>query len=208
MWQGFVTQDFFAIKITRIAVVPGENIIELTTDARAAGRRTRIGYLVLGPGAPGEQTVLAAPRLVSYGSAKSPVTITANEAVVSSNGEHVYFQDDVKVTREGVSLKIRGEAGVRYKTEFIATRKGASLDSTARAVTDAKLGPVSRVYSDDIGKVGKPATLDVALVEVVLDRLQLLSPVGIRIAEISVGVRRASPQLVSVRQIHGKHAQG
>ena len=38
--------------------------IELTTDARAAGRRTRIGYLVLGPGAPGEQTVLAAPRLL------------------------------------------------------------------------------------------------------------------------------------------------
>ena len=38
--------------------------IELTTDARAAGRRTRIGYLVLGPGAPGEQTVLAVPRLL------------------------------------------------------------------------------------------------------------------------------------------------
>jgi signal transduction histidine kinase len=38
--------------------------IELTTDARAVGRRTRIGYLVLGPGAPGEQTVLAAPRLL------------------------------------------------------------------------------------------------------------------------------------------------
>ena len=36
----------------------------LTTDARAAGRRTRIGYRVVGPGAPGEQAVLAVPRLL------------------------------------------------------------------------------------------------------------------------------------------------
>ncbi|HET8712412.1 MAG TPA: ATP-binding protein [Gemmatimonadales bacterium] len=38
--------------------------IELTTDARAAGRRTRIGYLVLGPDMAGEQSVLAVPRLL------------------------------------------------------------------------------------------------------------------------------------------------
>jgi signal transduction histidine kinase len=38
--------------------------LELTTDARAAGRRTRIGYRVVGPGVPGEQAVLAVPRLL------------------------------------------------------------------------------------------------------------------------------------------------
>ena len=38
--------------------------LEVTTDARAAGRRTRIGYRVVGPGAPGEQAVLAVPRLL------------------------------------------------------------------------------------------------------------------------------------------------
>jgi signal transduction histidine kinase len=38
--------------------------LELITDARAAGRRTRIGYKVVGPGAPGEQAVLAVPRLL------------------------------------------------------------------------------------------------------------------------------------------------
>ncbi len=38
--------------------------LELTTDARAAGRRTRIGYKVVGPGAPGEQAVLAVPQLL------------------------------------------------------------------------------------------------------------------------------------------------
>jgi len=47
-----------------------------------------------------DSTLLTAPRLVSYGgSAKVPMTVTASEAVISSNGEHVYFQDDVRVTR-------------------------------------------------------------------------------------------------------------
>ena len=38
--------------------------LELTMDARAAGRPTRIGYRVVGPGVPGEQAVLAVPRLL------------------------------------------------------------------------------------------------------------------------------------------------
>jgi len=47
-----------------------------------------------------ESTLLTAPRFVSYGgSAQVAMTVTASEAVVSSNGEHVYFQDDVRVTR-------------------------------------------------------------------------------------------------------------
>ena len=44
-------------------------------------------------------TVLTHPKFVSYQSAKAPVTIAASQAVVSANGEHVYFQDDVRVTR-------------------------------------------------------------------------------------------------------------
>jgi nitrogen fixation/metabolism regulation signal transduction histidine kinase len=38
--------------------------LELTMDARAAGRPTRIGYRVVGPGIPGEQAVIAVPRLL------------------------------------------------------------------------------------------------------------------------------------------------
>ena len=38
--------------------------LELTADARVAGRRTRIGYRVVGPGVPGAQAVLAVPRLL------------------------------------------------------------------------------------------------------------------------------------------------
>jgi len=41
-----------------------EDELELTMDARTAGRPTRVGYLVVTPGAPGEQAVLAVPQLL------------------------------------------------------------------------------------------------------------------------------------------------
>lgn len=47
----------------------------------------------------GDTTLMTTPKFISYGSVKAPITITANEGVVSANGQHVYFQDDVRVTR-------------------------------------------------------------------------------------------------------------
>ncbi len=41
-----------------------EDELELTMDARTAGRPTRVGYLVVAPGPPGEQAVLAVPQLL------------------------------------------------------------------------------------------------------------------------------------------------
>jgi len=38
--------------------------LAVTRDARTAGRPTRVGYLVVAPGPPGEQAVLAAPQLL------------------------------------------------------------------------------------------------------------------------------------------------
>jgi lipopolysaccharide export system protein LptC len=46
-----------------------------------------------------DTTFLTRPRFVSYRSQQAPLTITAREALVSSNGENVHFKDDVKVTR-------------------------------------------------------------------------------------------------------------
>ena len=46
-----------------------------------------------------DSTQLTNPHLVSYGSPKAPMTITASEALVSADGENVYFQDNVRVTR-------------------------------------------------------------------------------------------------------------
>lgn len=68
--------------------------------------------------------------------------------------------DDVKVGREELSLTIRPEPGVRYRTEFIATMKDASLESTPRVRKETKPkekeekpAALTRVYGDDIGKV-------------------------------------------------------
>ena len=41
-----------------------EDELELTMDARTAGRPTRVGYRVVAPGPPGEQAVLAVPQLL------------------------------------------------------------------------------------------------------------------------------------------------
>ena len=46
-----------------------------------------------------DTTFLTQPRFVSYRSKQAPLTITASEGLVSSNGENVYFKNDVKVTR-------------------------------------------------------------------------------------------------------------
>jgi lipopolysaccharide export system protein LptC len=46
-----------------------------------------------------DTTHLTSPRFVSLRSKQAPVTITAREGLVSSNGENVYFKEDVKVTR-------------------------------------------------------------------------------------------------------------
>jgi lipopolysaccharide export system protein LptC len=46
-----------------------------------------------------DTTLLTTPRLVSLEPGKAPITITSNQALVSSNGKNVYFQDDVHLTR-------------------------------------------------------------------------------------------------------------
>ena len=78
-----------------------------------------------------DTTLLSTPRFVSYGSAKSPVTITASQAVVSANGEHVYFQDDVRVTRAAY-----GDASeLVMRTAFLHVIPEDNLARTDRTVT-------------------------------------------------------------------------
>jgi hypothetical protein len=61
--------------------------------------------------------------------------------------------DDVRKEGGELKLSIRGEAGVTYKTQFIATLRGASFDSTPVVEKDGKQMEVTRVYGPDIGKV-------------------------------------------------------
>lgn len=46
-----------------------------------------------------DMTVLVEPTFVTYSEGASPITVTSRNARMSGNGEHVYFEDDVRVVR-------------------------------------------------------------------------------------------------------------
>jgi hypothetical protein len=50
-------------------------------------------------------------------------------------------------------LTIRGESGVTYRTQFVATMKDVSLESEPRRDKDGNEAAVTRLYSPDVGKV-------------------------------------------------------
>lgn len=66
--------------------------------------------------------------------------------------------DEVRVTPEEITLTIRPERGVHYRTEFVATMKDAPLDSSPRLDKEGKVLPVTRVYNEQIGKVVEEST--------------------------------------------------
>jgi lipopolysaccharide export system protein LptC len=78
-----------------------------------------------------DTTALITPRFVSYGSAKAPVTITSREALVSPNGDHVYFQGDVRVTRAAYD----GHSEMVMRTAFLHVMPEKHLARTDRSVT-------------------------------------------------------------------------
>jgi hypothetical protein len=61
--------------------------------------------------------------------------------------------NEVKVNGTELRLSIKAEPGVTYKTQFIATLKDAKLDSEPRFGPDGQELKVTRIYSDEIGKV-------------------------------------------------------
>lgn len=46
-----------------------------------------------------DMTLLVEPTFVTYSEGRSPITVTSRHARMSGNGEHVYFEDDVRVVR-------------------------------------------------------------------------------------------------------------
>src|SRR4051812_30900168 len=46
-----------------------------------------------------DMTILVQPRLVTYSQGGAPVTVTSRDASVSGNGDHVYFENEVRVVR-------------------------------------------------------------------------------------------------------------
>ena len=78
-----------------------------------------------------DTTLLTAPKFVSYASPKAAMTVTASEGVVSSKGDHVYFQDDVRVTRAAHD----GASELVMRTTFLHVVPDHHIAQTDRAVT-------------------------------------------------------------------------
>jgi lipopolysaccharide export system protein LptC len=78
-----------------------------------------------------DATLLTSPRFVSYGSPKAPLTVAASEGVMTSRGDHVYFQDDVRVTRAAHE----GASELVMRTSFLDVIPDLHIARTDRAVT-------------------------------------------------------------------------
>jgi lipopolysaccharide export system protein LptC len=78
-----------------------------------------------------DSTHLRAPRFVSYATAQSPVTITAREGLVSSEGENIYFQDDVLVKR----APFAGKSELTMRTSYLHVIPDDNIARTDRPVT-------------------------------------------------------------------------
>ena len=78
-----------------------------------------------------DSTLLTTPRFVSYGSAKAPVVITASQAVITGKGDHVYFQDNVRVTRSAYG----DQSELVMRTVFLHVIPDLSIARTDRHVT-------------------------------------------------------------------------
>lgn len=78
-----------------------------------------------------DSTLLTQPKFVSYSAAQAPVTITANQGVVSAKGDHVYFQDNVRVARAPYG----NQSELIMRTSFLHVIPDAHLAKTDRHVT-------------------------------------------------------------------------
>ena len=78
-----------------------------------------------------DTTHLTNPRWVSLSPGKAPVTITADQGLVSSNGENVYFQDHVRVERDPSGTQSR----LVLETSFLHVIPDQDIAKTDRPVT-------------------------------------------------------------------------
>lgn len=78
-----------------------------------------------------DTTHLRSPRFVTYATAQAPVTITSREALVSSEGENIYFHDDVLVRRAPYANR----SELMMRTSYLHVIPDDNIAKTDRAVT-------------------------------------------------------------------------
>lgn len=78
-----------------------------------------------------DTTLVTEPKFVSYSATRAPVSITARQGIVSSKGDHVYFQDDVRVAR----APYEDQSELILRTSFLHVIPDDHLAKTDRQVT-------------------------------------------------------------------------
>jgi lipopolysaccharide export system protein LptC len=78
-----------------------------------------------------DSTHLVSPRFISNASANAPVTITSRTARVSSGGENVYFEDDVRAVRAPYDNR----TAMTLETSFLHVIPDDHIARTDRPVT-------------------------------------------------------------------------
>ena len=76
-------------------------------------------------------TLLVEPKFVTYAEGRAPVSVTSRQARVSGNGEHVYFEDNVRVVRAPQG----NESELTVETNYLHVIPDQNLASTDRPVT-------------------------------------------------------------------------
>jgi len=78
-----------------------------------------------------DTTRLISPAFVSYGTAAAPVTVSAKEGLVSSEGENIFFENDVRVTRAPYADK----SELVMETSYLHVIPDENIAKTDRPVT-------------------------------------------------------------------------
>lgn len=78
-----------------------------------------------------DSTHLESPTFVNHAAAPAPVTITAREALVSGEGENIYFHNDVHVIRAPYAEK----SPLEMRTSYLHVIPDDNIARTDRAVT-------------------------------------------------------------------------
>ncbi|HUP94194.1 MAG TPA: LPS export ABC transporter periplasmic protein LptC [Burkholderiales bacterium] len=78
-----------------------------------------------------DMTLLVEPKFVTYAEGRAPVSVTSRQARVSGNGEHVYFEDNVRVVRAPHG----NDSELTVETNYLHVIPDENLARTDRPVT-------------------------------------------------------------------------
>jgi len=113
-----------------------------------------------------DTTYLEAPKLVNFSRSDATVTVTSKTATVSSNGEHVYLTDDVRLVRSAYADKSELTMQTSYlhvipDDDFAATDKAVRVSDAHTLITAVGLEfnnqtRILRLLSNVRGRYEKP----------------------------------------------------